>query len=342
MKTKGLLVDFIIDNAGFILVYFLNTIVLLLFFYLYYENVELAYPICLSSFLFFISIIVKWFKYKGFNKDIDRAAVNAEYKISYFNREQERTAESIHKLHLFYRNELSNLKVKGREDRRLISQFVHSLKAPVTVIDIAVSDMLETEDDFNAVKEGSLSDIKIENEKITSTLDNLLSLLRLDEFEIDYTSEAINLEQSLNNIINSMKRDFIYGRVVPKIQCRVKEPIVYTDEKWNRIMLRQFISNGIKYSLPEEGMKPLLFIIDRDEENVTLTIRDEGIGIPEYDLDRVTEAFFTGENGRKVKNSSGIGLYIAKKISQKLNHKIDIKSKPLTGTEIKITYLSKM
>lgn len=341
MKTKGLLLDFIMDNAEFISVYLLNTMFLLLFFYLYYESVELAYPICLSLFIISISLIIKWFKYKAFNKDIDIAAANAEYKVRYSTREQERTAKSIEKLHLIYKNQLSNIKVKGREDRRLISQFVHSLKAPVTVIDIAVSNMLEA-DDFNETREVSLADIKMENEKITSTLDNLLSLLRLDEFEIDYSSEAINLEQCLDNIINDMKRDFIYGRVVPKVQCKIKEPIVYTDDKWNKIMLKQFISNGIKYSLSEENMKSLFFTIDRNEKHVTLIIRDEGIGIPEYDLDRITEAFFTGENGRKVKNSSGIGLYIAKKISQKLNHKIEIKSKLHLGTEIKVTYLSKM
>lgn len=341
MKRKGLLLDFTLDSINFTLVYFLNTAILLLFFYLYYEKAELVYPLCLSVFIFSISIVIKWFRYKSFNTDIDMNVANVEYKVRCFTREEKRVAVGIKKLHLTYGNQLSNNKLNSREQRRLISQFIHSLKSPVTVIDIAASNLLETSEEENETKASTLFDIRMQNEKITSTLDQLLSLLRLEEFELDYSCEAINLADSLNEIINSMKRNFIYGRVIPKVKCSLKEPIVYTDPKWNKIMLEQFISNGIKYSQPEHNMKPLFFEINKTNDLITLTIRDEGIGIPEYDLDRVTEAFFTGENGRKVKNSSGIGLYIAKKISEKLNHKIEINSKTNVGTEIIITYLSK-
>lgn len=330
---KGLFLDFAKDNIEFTLVYFLNTAVLIIFFYLFYENAEILYPLSLSVFIFLITIVIKCFRYKAFNVDIDMAVANAEYKVRCFTREQKRAFKGIKNLHLTYENKISSIKVEEKEQRRLISQFIHSLKAPVTVIDIAASNILE---------ESALSDIKIESSKITSTLDNLLSILRLEEFEMDYSSEPINLKDSLNSTINSLKRNFIYGKVIPKVKCSCEEPIVYTDDKWNKIMLQQFISNGIKYSLPGESMKPLFFNIDKDNDHVTLVIRDEGIGIPEYDLDRIMEAFFTGENGKKVKNSSGIGLYIAKKISEKLDHKIEIKSTQQQGTEIKITYLSKV
>lgn len=270
------------------------------------------------------------------------AGGNVEYKVRCSTRGQKRVSDVIRKLQINHGKELLCTKLKDREQRRLISQFIHSLKTPVTVIGIAVSNLLETSNENYGTNNSELNDIRIENEKILSTLDNLLSLLILEEFEIDYSSQSVNLEESLKNIINSLKRSFIYGRVVPKMECNCLQPIVYTDEKWNKIMLEQFISNGIKYSLAGEKIKPLFFSIDKYGEYVTLIIRDEGIGIPEYDLDRITEAFFTGENGRKVRKSSGIGLYIAKKISEKLNNKIEIKSKSNVGTEIKITYLSKM
>lgn len=340
---KKLIKDFIKDSAGFIFIYFLNTFILILFFWLYYTKAEILYPLCLSLFIFFTSIIVRWFRYKTFNSDIVLASENAGYKIKCFTGEQRRSAETIEIINKTYAKELSDIKIKNRENSRLISQFIHSLKAPVTVIDIAVSNLSGSESEDDESDNTALSDIKMENEKILSTLDNLLSILRLEEFQLDYSSEAVNLKDSLNRIINEMKRNFIYGKVVPKVQCScTDETVVYTDEKWNSIMLKQFISNGIKYSMAEKEMKPLYFVIAKENEHVTLSIRDEGIGIPEYDLGRITDAFFTGENGRRVKNSSGIGLYIAKKISEKLKHKLEIKSEPLKGTEIKITYLSKM
>lgn len=342
MKNKKLFIDFIVDNVNFTLVYFINTSVLLLFFYLYYDNAEILYPLCLSLFIFIICIMIKWIKYKSFNMDIYMNADNAEYKVRCFTKEEKRTAEAIKKLHLSYGHQLSDLKINNREHRRLLSQFIHSLKSPVTVIDIAASNLQNADFNKEEARNNAVCDIRMQSDRITSTLDKLLSLLRLEEFEMDYTCEAVNLAESLNEIINSMKKNFIYGKVVPKVQCIINEPIVYTDYKWNKIMLEQFISNGIKYSMPGENMKALLFTINKTDNYITLTIKDEGIGIPEYDLDRITEAFFTGENGRRVKNSSGIGLYIAKKISEKLNHKIEIKSKVNEGTEIKITYLSKV
>lgn len=359
MKTRELIWNFIEDNAEFILVYFLNTAILLTFFYLLYQHVEIAYPVCLSVFIFLIWIIIKWIKYKAFNIDIYMSKTNIDYKIRCFSKEQKRVAAVIKKLNFTYGMQISSIKIKDKEHRRLVSQFIHSLKAPVTVIDMAVSNLSAADNKCNEnneiahnltyinTEDESLSDIKIENEKILSTLDNLLSLLRLEEFELDYAAEAVNLEENLKKIINSMKRNFIYGRVIPKVQCNCKQPIVYTDEKWNKIMLEQFISNAIKYSYAgntstEEGMKSLLFTIDKADGHVILSIKDQGIGIPEYDLDRITEPFFTGENGRMVKNSSGIGLYITKRISEKLNHKVQIKSTPNIGTEIEISYLSKL
>lgn len=339
---KGLFRGFIKDSTAFMFIYFLNTFFIILFFWLYYKNAEILYPLCLSLFIFFIGMIVRWFRYKMFNSDIISASDNAGYKIRCFTSEQMRSAETIGKISKAYIKELSDIKVKNREDSRLVSQFIHSLKAPVTVINMAVSDLSSAKDESNGAANQSLCDIKAENEKILDTLDNLLSILRLEEFQMDYSAEAINLKDHLSSIINDMKRNFIYGRVIPKVQCNCTEPIVYTDNKWNRIMLQQFISNGIKYSLAEGCMKTLYFIIERDNEHITLSIKDEGIGIPDYDLDRITEPFFTGENGRKVRNSSGIGLYIAKKIAEKLKHNIDIKSELFKGTEIKITYLSKM
>jgi signal transduction histidine kinase len=342
MRGKKLVIDFLKDSMDFVLAYFLNIMFLLLFFYLYYEKVEVIYPLALSLFIFTIFILIKWFKYKAFNKDIDMSVNNVGYKLTCSNNEQRRAAGVIERIHLNYNKEISKLRLEGREQRRLISQFIHSLKAPITVIDIAASNMLDKAGEEEELRNSALQDIRNEKSKILNTVDNLLSLLRLDEFSMDYSAAAVNLEEELRNIINGLKTNFIYGKVVPKVYCNTETPIIYTDEKWNNMMLEQFISNGIKYSMPADGMKTLIFNITREDENIILSIKDEGIGIPDYDMDRITEPFFTGENGRNVKNSSGIGLYIARKISEKLNHKIKIISKLNQGTEAKITYLSKL
>lgn len=77
--------------------------------------------------------------------------------------------------------------------------------------------------------------------------------------------------------------------------------------------------------------------------NVFLAVRDEGIGIPSYDFKKIFDPFFTGENGRKIRNSTGIGLYIAREIALKLGHEIYIEeSKIDIGTVFTVKYLSKL
>ena len=78
----------------------------------------------------------------------------------------------------------------------------------------------------------------------------------------------------------------------------------------------------------------------QQNNEVTLLVRDEGIGIPKSDLSRVTKAFFTGENGRKTGESTGMGLYIAKEICDKLGHQLVITSEVGEGTMIQVVFQS--
>lgn len=70
-----------------------------------------------------------------------------------------------------------------------------------------------------------------------------------------------------------------------------------------------------------------------------MEVKDQGVGIPKKDIRRVFEPFYTGENGRRFGESTGMGLYLVNKICQKLEHKIEIKSKVGEGTSIKIIFI---
>lgn len=174
-------------------------------------------------------------------------------------------------------------------------------------------------------------------------LDNLLNLLRLDEFSSDFAIKPINLADSLKRIINARKRSFIYGHVLPKLEILTDRPTVLTDEKWNEMLLDQLLSNAIKYSCAtHEKSRTVFFTLSQHHDRLLLSIRDEGIGIPESDLSRIRNPFFTGENGRKVRNATGIGLYIASRIAENLGLTLTIHSREGEGTEVTLSYLTKV
>ena len=110
---------------------------------------------------------------------------------------------------------------------------------------------------------------------------------------------------------------------------------IYTDRKWTYYVIEQIINNACKYV--DVGGKIELNAEERDE-SIILSIRDNGIGIPAKDINRIFDKGFTGENGRKTSKSTGMGLYICKKVSEQLNFNIEVSSEVSKYTEFRIIF----
>lgn len=76
----------------------------------------------------------------------------------------------------------------------------------------------------------------------------------------------------------------------------------------------------------------------KEGRDVVLNVQDRGVGIPKADLPRVFRPFYTGENGRRFKESTGMGLYIVKEVIDKLNHRIELESVEGEGTLVRIRF----
>ena len=114
------------------------------------------------------------------------------------------------------------------------------------------------------------------------------------------------------------------------------EGIVYGDAKWLEFILNQVIGNSIKYINEKEGKIKVYTV--RNENNIVLTVEDNGIGIIENDINRVFEKGFTGVNGRYFGKSTGIGLYLCKKLSDQLGLGLSLSSKVGEGTKVRIIF----
>ncbi|WP_032079721.1 ATP-binding protein, partial [Clostridium drakei] len=111
------------------------------------------------------------------------------------------------------------------------------------------------------------------------------------------------------------------------------------NKKWIYFVINQIVINAIKYSkMKIQDNKYITFKIKDENSRIVLSIIDEGIGIPKEDLNRVFNAFFTGKNGRKSDESTGMGMYLAKKICDKLGHKILVESEENKGSTFSIIF----
>ncbi|WP_438651990.1 sensor histidine kinase [Romboutsia sp.] len=213
-----------------------------------------------------------------------------------------------------------------KEHLEFINQWIHQMKTPVSIINLQLQD-----DEGEEIAENIQSEV----EKINKGLNMAMYFARLGEFQKDFVIDKINLYQVVMECVNEEKRLFIKNRIMPKVEIDYNI-YVYTDSKWLKFIINQLITNGIKYS---KNYGKYLTIKSVDESNyVTLSVIDEGIGIVKKDIKRVFEPFFTGENGRIFGESTGMGLYIAKKVCDNLCHNIEIKSEKEKGTEVTIKF----
>ena len=151
--------------------------------------------------------------------------------------------------------------------------------------------------------------------------------------EKDYVIKQTTLKELVNSALKKNSTLFIESRI--SVETSALDKKVFTDVKWTDFILGQILMNSIKY----RSTDPKIQIYGlKNENSVTLMIADNGIGIPKMDLSRVFEKGFTGTNGRTSAKSTGIGLYLCKKLCAKLNLGISIASTVNSGTVVSIIF----
>ncbi|SMO85483.1 sensor histidine kinase [Melghirimyces algeriensis] len=226
-----------------------------------------------------------------------------------------------------YQETIHTYERKQRDHVTFITQWVHQMKTPLSVIHLT----LQNEESEWA------SSLREEADRIQRGLDMVLYTARLDVFERDFRVETIHLRELVHDVIQEEKRLFIQNRVYPKLAVD-KELRVETDAKWLAFVLKQLISNAVKYSAGS-GKNVTIKSYMRGSHAV-LEITDQGIGIPEADQRRVFDPYYTGEHGRQYRESTGMGLYLVREVCNRLNHGVELDSKPGLGTSVRIVFIS--
>ncbi|MEG1829862.1 MAG: sensor histidine kinase [Cellulosilyticaceae bacterium] len=214
---------------------------------------------------------------------------------------------------------------KIQEDyREYIETWVHEIKTPIASIGLIIKN------DSNM----TTHKIAYESKRIENYIEQVLYYSRSNNVSQDYIIKEFFLKNSLMKVIKGYSTDFIRRKIV--LDLGELETNVYSDIKWVEFILGQVISNAIKYSNSEGAI--LKIYSTSNQYNVVLTVEDNGVGISDKDISRVFEKGFTGENGRKFGRSTGIGLYLCKKLCDKLGLGISLTSKEGVGTKVNIIF----
>lgn len=225
-----------------------------------------------------------------------------------------------------YQTRIKALESKQEEHLKFMDQWVHQMKTPLSVIELIAQNLDEPDS----------SNIREETDRMKTGLNTILYMARLRTIEQDFHIKPVNLSKMINEVNGENKRFYIRNKVYPNLLQQKRDIIVETDEKWLFFILSQLINNAVKYSKGKSNRVDIS-IYEKEGEAV-LEVKDFGVGIPEPDRRRVFDPFYTGENGRKFRESTGMGLYLTKEAADHLGHRLELESKVGEGSAFRLIF----
>ena len=330
MKFSSFMKDKILQIS--LIIFGIITIEIFLMAYKLGNFIKIYIPIILLS-LYGISILIEYFIKNKYYKNIYQMLEDLEdkYIITEVIKKPDFAEGKILKEVLeqtdkaMFEN-VNKYKYLQEDYKEYIEMWIHEIKIP-----IATSKMI-IENNKNEVTKS----IDEEIEKIESFIEQALYYARSNTVEKDYYIRRTNLKDIVNDVIRKNKIALIGEKI--SINTHDLDLNVNTDSKWIIFILNQIVQNSIKYRKQDEKLEIEIYS-EKHKENIILYIKDNGIGIKKAEVKRVFDKGFTGTNGRKTsKKSTGIGLYLCKKLCDKLGIAIDLNSIEGQETEVKLVF----
>ena len=329
MKDKNALKLFVRDNISLFLIILLTQVIFFGFLF-YIKGIRFEETVYFSFLVFFVLVLFFLVRFYKMGRVYGKLLLKSELLNDYLIDEPRSRLEENYNLMIEEMIDNNNKReIMQKQDKKLqkvmVYRFVHQMKTPVSVLKLILEKHSE---------EGEYKKIRRNISALEYNLNQMLDVYRLEEFKNDFVSEKVMLKNVCKDCINGLKDYFIASQIYPKLDID-DDIYVYSDSKWLKLVIHQLLTNAIKYS---DNGQSVTVRAKKEEDRVILSVIDEGIGIENADLRNIFELFYIGKNGRNNADSSGIGLYIVKRVTEYLGHKTEVESEVGKGTTVRIVF----
>lgn len=235
-------------------------------------------------------------------------------------------------------DDVAGYRRQATDYREYIETWVHEAKTPIAAAHLTL-DNIEAEPSAAPLLHEKLGVLDDELNRIEGYVEQALFYARSEAVERDYLIRAYDLKALVTEAIKANAPALIAAHITPVRKQLDRR--VFTDQKWIEFILGQVIQNSVKYACAEQPIiefSSRLVAAGSADERVELTVRDNGCGVSEADLPRVFEKGFTGENGRMGKRSTGIGLYLVKRLCDKMGVGVSAASREGEGFAVTFSF----
>ncbi len=221
---------------------------------------------------------------------------------------------------------VSDAEAAQQEYREYVESFVHEMKAPITAAGLICR---KADPEIRRKLTGELAQIEAHVERA-------LFYARTQSPEKDFIVRQENLAQIVAGALGQYQALLLLNGIRVETSCL--EQTVYTDGKWAAFIVGQLLQNAVRYRRNGNAEPVVMLSAGRVGKRIRLTVSDNGIGIPAHELPRVFDRGFTGSNGRTRGGSTGMGLYLCRKLAHSLELELQILSKEGEGTAVTLTF----
>jgi len=265
--------------------------------------------------------------------NLEKRYLLAEVMKPTFRLEDKIYREIIRKSNKSVIEKINQLEDEQKDYKEYIESWIHEVKIPITSMDLIC----------NNNKNDVMRKMSSELSRVESYVEMTLFYARSEEVYKDYFIKEISLKKVVLETIGKNKQ-YLIGNSM-SISIDLDDSTIFSDEKWLSFIINQILINAVKYKSSETGS--INIYSEKIKNGVSLIMEDNGIGIKESEIGRIFNKGFTGTNGRNIAKSTGIGLYLCKKLCNKLGLEIKAESKENKYTKITIifpkgNYLSKL
>lgn len=325
--------EYLIDKIGDILIFILGHFTIIMLLIAFKAEPSLIFSIIFINCIIFLSIIlIDYFRKKKFYSNLLNNIENLDKKYLILEMiEKPEFYEGKIFYELLYeinKSMIENVKeysLSINEFKEYVEMWIHEVKIPISSL------VLLNHNHKNELSKKYEEQIR----RLDNYIDQILYYVRSENVEKDYIIKETSISSVIKSVALKNKDDLIENNI--ELDVKVNDENVLTDSKWLEFMLNQIINNSIKYR-NQDKKACIKITTEKIDDKVILSIYDNGIGIKKSDLPQIFNKSYTGDNGRKVAKSTGMGLYIVKNLCEKLGHKLDVESEYGKFTKVQITF----
>ncbi len=321
------------DKLYYLISFFVSITFIFLMLVAFKVKLELIISVLLVVIIFSITnLLIDFFKKKTFYnnlllniENLDKAYLVLETldKPNFY--EGKILYQALYEINKSMSENVKNLKFQVDDFKEYVEMWIHEVKIPIASL------VLMQHNNKDKFSKEQIRQIK----RIENYVEQILYYVRQETAEKDYLITDVSLKRIVNKVLLKNKDDILENKINLIVDTLSYD--VSTDSKWLEFIITQIINNSVKYKRNIKDSFIKIYVIEKSDK-LDLVIEDNGIGINESDLPMVFKKSFTGQNGRTKSKSTGMGLFIAKSLCDKLGHKINVESEEGKYTKVIITF----